>query len=130
MTDPIADMLSRIMNTIKTREDTVDIPHSKIKEEIAKILLSEGYIENYENLKRMEKNFIRIKLKYRTDKTGVIVGVKRVSTPGRRRYSNARSIPRIQSGFGTAIVSTSKGIMTDSEARAKKHGGEVLCYIW
>lgn len=129
MTDPIADMLSRIKNALNIRGETVSIPHSGIKEEIAKILVSEGFVAGFNVLTRMKKKYIRISLKYRKNKQSVITQVLRISKPGRRIYSDARSIPRVQGGFGTAIISTSKGLKTDVEARAKKMGGEVLCYI-
>ncbi len=130
MTDPITDMLSRIKNALNARAETFDLPHSKIKEGLAKIMLSQGYIENFDTLKRMDKKFLRIRLKYRSNKKGVISGMRRVSKPGRRVYSDAYSLPRIQGGFGTAVISTSQGLMTDQEARSKKIGGEVICYIW
>ena len=130
MTDPIADLLSRIKNALNARAETLDVPHSKIKEEILKILVSEGYVEKYDSMKRMEKKFLRITLKYDQSKKGIVLGLRRVSKPGRRIYADARSLPRIQAGFGTAIISTSRGMMTDEEARSKKLGGEVICYIW
>ncbi|MBU1026863.1 MAG: 30S ribosomal protein S8 [Candidatus Margulisbacteria bacterium] len=130
MTDPIADMLSRIKNALNARLESVDIPHSKVKEAIGKILLEDGYVAKLDVLKRMEKKFIRLILKYTSDKDGVIVGLRRVSRPGRRIYADARSLPKVQAGFGTAIISTSRGIMTDESARNQKVGGEVLCYIW
>jgi len=130
MTDPITDMLNRINNALNARHETVDVPHSKIKEEIAKLLAAEGYIGKCDTLKRMEKGFIRMALKYGKDKKGIIGGMRRVSKPGRRIYAGSRSIPRVQAGFGTAIISTSRGVMTDESARSQKLGGEVICYIW
>ncbi|KPJ69845.1 30S ribosomal protein S8 [candidate division WOR-1 bacterium DG_54_3] len=130
MTDPIADMFSRIKNALNARQETVDIPHSRVKEAIAQILVSEGYLGKTEILKRMEKRFLRITLKYDQNKKGIISGIKRVSKPGRRIYADAGSLPRVQAGFGTAIISSSRGVMTDEEARAQKLGGEVICYIW
>ncbi|MEE8638291.1 MAG: 30S ribosomal protein S8 [Candidatus Margulisiibacteriota bacterium] len=130
MTDPIADMLNRIRNALNVRQETVDIPHSKMKEEIAKILLSEGYLKKYDVLKRMEKKFLRVVLKYASDKKGVISELKRVSKPGRRVYADVRALPRVQAGFGTAIISTSRGLMTEVFARTQRLGGEVVCYIW
>jgi len=130
MTDPIADMLSRIKNAQNVRADVVDIPHSRIKEAIANILVTEGYVAKFDNLKRMEKKFLRLTLKYKQNKKGLINGLRRVSRSGRREYSDSKSLPRVQAGFGTAIISTSKGIMTDSAARAQKLGGEVLCQVW
>ncbi len=130
MNDPIADMLSRIKNGMNARLDAIDIPHSKIKEEMARIFTSEGYVAKYDVMQRMDKKFIRLTLKYKQDKTGLIAGMKRVSKAGRRVYVDVDSIPKVQAGFGTAILSTSNGIMTDEEAREKKVGGEVLCHIW
>jgi small subunit ribosomal protein S8 len=130
MTDPIADMLSRIKNALNARSETVDIPHSKIKEEIAKIIVGEGYVGKYAPMEKMDKKFIRIALKYRGDKSGLITGLRRVSKSGRRVYVDRTSLPRVQAGFGTAIISTSRGLMTGKKARSEKIGGEVLCYIW
>ncbi|MDD5382183.1 MAG: 30S ribosomal protein S8 [Candidatus Margulisbacteria bacterium] len=130
MADPISDMLSRIKNAQGIRAEMVDIPHSRIKEEIVKILAAEGFIGKFEILKRMEKKFLRVALKYRENKRGLIAGLKRVSKPGRRVYSDFRSLFKVQAGFGLAVVSTSRGIMTDEEARAKKLGGEVMLKIW
>lgn len=130
MFDPIADMLSRIKNSINARQGSVDIPHSKIKVGIAKILVAEGYIARADVHKRMNKQFIRLILKYQKNRRGLIAGLKRVSKCGCRVYRDARSIPRVHGGFGTVILSTSKGLMTDEQARGAKMGGEVLCYIW
>lgn len=130
MTDPITDMFNRIKNGMNARHESVDIPHSKMKEEIAKILVSEGYLAKCDVLKRMDKSFLRVFLKYAENKKGIIQELKRVSKPGRRIYSGARSLPRVQAGFGTAIISTSAGVMTDEEARTQKLGGEVICYVW
>jgi small subunit ribosomal protein S8 len=130
MTDPISDMFCRITNALKVRKETVDIPHSRIKEELANILVAEGYLEKADILKRMDKKFIRITPKYTPDKKGVISRLKRISKPGRRVYSDFASLPRVQAGFGTAILSTSRGIMTEESARAQKLGGEVICYVW
>ena len=130
MNDPIADLLCRINNAQNVRAETVNVPHSTIKEEIVKILVDEGYLAKWDGLKRMDKKFLRLSLKYRQDKKGIIKGLKRVSKPGRRIYSDARSLPKVQGGFGTSIISTSKGVMTDEAARANKLGGEVICYIW
>lgn len=129
MTDPIADMFNRIRNALNVRQETVDIPHSRMKEEIAKILVGEGYLQKYDVLKRMEKKFVRVALKYASDKKGVISELRRVSKPGRRIYADVRSLPRVQAGFGTAIISTSRGLMTEEFARTQKLGGEVICYI-
>jgi small subunit ribosomal protein S8 len=130
MTDPIADMINRIRNALNVRQETVDIPHSRMKEEIAKIMVGEGYLQKCDVLKRMEKKFLRLALKYASDKKGVISELKRVSKPGRRTYADVRSLPRVQAGFGTAIISTSRGLMTEESARTQKLGGEVVCYIW
>jgi len=130
MTDPITDMFNRIKNALNARHEAVDVPHSKIKEEIAKVLAAEGYIAKFDILKRMEKRYIRITLKFNQEKKGIITGLKRVSKPGRRFYSDARSVPRVRAGFGTAIISTSQGVMTDEAARSQKLGGEVICYVW
>jgi small subunit ribosomal protein S8 len=130
MTDPIADMFNRIKSAQRTRQETVDIPYSTIKEKIAGILASEGYVQKVELLKKMEKGFLRLTLKYSADKKGLISALKRVSRPGKRIYKDAHSLPRVQAGFGTAIISTSRGIMTDTDARSKKIGGELICQIW
>lgn len=130
MTDPIADMFNRIRNALNVRQETADIPHSRMKEEIAKVLVGEGYLKKYDVLKRMEKKFVRVVLKYASDKKGVFSELRRVSKPGRRVYADVRSLPRVQAGFGTAIISTSRGLMTEESARTQKLGGEVICYIW
>jgi len=129
MTDPIADMFVRMKNALRIKADTVDIPHSSIKEGISKILTSEGYIKKTDVLSRMNKRFIRLTLKYRKNKQGVISYLTRISKPGRRVYKDVASLPRVESGFGTAINSTPKGLKTDSEARAEKVGGEILAYV-
>ena len=130
MTDPIADMFSRIKGGMGVGRDAVDIPHSRIKEAIASILLKEGYIHKFDVMTRMNKKYLRIVLKYRKNKKSAIVDIKRVSRPGCRVYKDRISLPRVQSGFGVSIISTSKGLMTDEEARAAKLGGEVICKIW
>ena len=130
MTDPIADMFIRIKNGINSRQEAVDVPHSAIKEKLAKILVDEGYIKKFEVTTRFNKKIICVSIKYRDKKTAVISGIKRVSRPGCRVYKECRSLKRVQGGFGTAIVSTSKGIMTDDRARENKVGGEVLCVVW
>jgi small subunit ribosomal protein S8 len=128
--DSIADMLVRLRNGLNAKKESVDVPHSKMKEEIAKLLLAEGFIGSYESHERMKKRHLRIKLKYSADRKPVIAGLRRVSTPGRRVYVGAAKVPRVQAGFGTALVSTSKGLMTDEAARQQKLGGEIICYIW
>jgi len=129
MTDPVADMLSRIKNAINVRAETVDVPYSKIKAEMAKIFQAEGYIQKFDVMKKMEKQFLRLALKYNAKKA-VISGLRRISKPGKRIYVNSSKLPKIHAGFGTALISTSHGIMTDDVARSQKLGGEVLCYIW
>lgn len=128
LTDPIADMLTRIRNAAKAKHQTVDVPYSKVKDEIAKILLKEGYISEMEIVEDKIKN-IRITLKYK-EKKSVIQGIKRISKPGLRIYSEAVKVPRVLNGLGVAIISTSKGIITDKEARKACVGGEVMAYIW
>ena len=131
MTDPIADMLTRIRNGLKANHETVAVPASKVKVEIAKILKAEGYINNYkvegENAK--DKTII-IELKYGPDHQKAISGIKRMSKPGLKVYAKADSLPRVLNGLGIAIISTSKGLMTDRDARKAKLGGEVLAYVW
>ena len=128
VTDPIADMLTRVRNAVRAKHETVDIPASKEKLQIAEILKKEGYIEGFE-VKGEEKKTITLTLKY--VKNGqVISGIKRVSKPGLRVYAQADKLPRVLNGLGIAIVSTSKGVMTDKEAKALHVGGEVLAYIW
>ncbi|HVN67237.1 MAG TPA: 30S ribosomal protein S8 [Candidatus Sulfotelmatobacter sp.] len=128
--DSIADMLVRLRSGLNAKKESVDVPHSKMKEEIAKLLLAEGFIGQYETHERMKKKHLRIKLKYTPDRKSVIAKLLRVSTPGRRVYVGAAKVPRVQAGFGTALISTSKGLMTDEAARRQKLGGEVICYIW
>lgn len=130
VTDPIADMLTRIRNANQMRYKEVEVPASKIKLEIARILKSEGFINDYKIKKDGVQSVIVLYLKYGENKEQVITGLKRISKPGLRVYAKANEIPRVLNGLGIAIVSTSKGIMTDKEARAKSLGGEVLAYIW
>jgi len=129
MTDPIADMLTRIRNAITAKHETVEVPGSNMKRAIADILLSEGYVKNVEKVDDNLSGKIVITLKYSEGKS-VISGLKRVSKPGLRNYSGAANMPKVLGGLGTAIVSTSKGIMTDKQAKAANIGGEVLCFIW
>ena len=130
ITDPIADMLTRIRNAYTARHDEVSVPASNIKKAIAGILLSEGYIKGYEITgEGVEKN-IHITLKYGPNRQRVITGLKRISKPGLRVYARKDNLPRVLNGMGIAILSTSHGIMTDREARKQGVGGEVLCYIW
>ncbi|MBM3212272.1 30S ribosomal protein S8 [Candidatus Poribacteria bacterium] len=130
MTDPIADMLTRIRNANIARHDKVDIPASRLRDEIARILMEEGYIKSYRLMDVENKKVLRLYLKYSRDKQRVISGLRRVSKPGRRVYMNKKELPRIIGGFGTAIVSTSHGIMTAVQSRKEGFGGEILCYIW
>ena len=130
-TDPIADMLTRIRNGISAEHDTVVIPSSKMKIEIARILKQEGYIDNYSVEGDTAKDkIITIELKYGPDKQKVISGLKRISKPGLRVYANSDSVPRVLNGLGIAIISTSKGLMTDRDARKAHLGGEVVAYVW
>ena len=131
MTDPIADMLTRIRNANTAKHDTVDVPASKIKTEIARILLDEGYIKAYEIVEDGVVKTIKITLKYGVDKNQkVISGLKRISKPGLRVYAGVENMPKVLGGLGIAIISTSKGIVTDKEARAMNVGGEVLAFVW
>ena len=131
MSDPIADMLTRIRNANTAKHDTVDVPSSKMKEAIAKILLDEGYIKNYEIIEDGNFKTIRIELKYGKDKNEkIITGIKRISKPGLRVYANAEDMPKVLGGLGIAIVSTNKGVVTDKEARKMNVGGEVLAFVW
>ena len=131
MTDPIADMLTRIRNANTAKHDTVDVPASKIKTEIARILLDEGYIKAYEIVEDSVVKTIKITLKYGVDKNQkVISGLKRISKPGLRVYAGVENMPKVLGGLGIAIISTNKGIVTDKEARAMNVGGEVLAFVW
>ena len=130
ISDVIADMLTRIRNANDAKHETVDVPASKMKKAIAKILLDEGYIKSYEVIEDGKQGVIRISLKYRAGKQKVIRGLRRVSKPGLRIYSNCEDMPKVMNGLGIAIVSTSKGIMTDKEARKANVGGEVLAFVW
>ncbi len=130
MTDPIADMLTRIRNAITAHHDTVEIPGSNMKRAIAAILLEEGYVKSVENVDDGLSGKIVVTLKYADGNKSVISGLKRVSKPGLRTYSGAEKMPKVLGGLGTAIVSTSKGIMTDKQAKAANIGGEVLCFVW
>jgi len=130
MTDPIADMLSRIRNALKIKKIHVDIPASKIKAQIAKILREGGYIKNVKYIDDGLQGKIRVYLKYTENNESVIEGLKRVSKPSRRVYVNKGTIPRVMGGYGTAVISTPKGVITDKECRDLGVGGEVLCHIW
>ncbi len=130
ITDPIADMLTRIRNANNARHTTVDIPASNMKKAIANILLDEGYVKNVEVIEDGIQGIIRITLKYAENKQKVLTGLKRVSKPGLRIYASKEELPRVLKGLGIAIISTSKGIMTDKAARRENVGGEVLAFIW
>lgn len=130
MSDPIADMLTRIRNANMVRHEKVEVPASKIKKEIAEILKREGFIRDAEYIEDNKQGIIRIFLKYGPNNERVITGLKRISKPGLRVYTKASEIPRVLGGLGIAIISTSKGVMTDKQARQLKTGGEVICYVW
>ena len=130
MSDVIADMLTRIRNANNAKHDTVDIPASNMKKAIADILVSEGYIKNVQIIEDNKQGVIRVTLKYGPGKSKILQGLRRVSKPGLRIYANSKDMPRVMNGLGIAIVSTSKGIMTDKQARALNIGGEVLCFVW
>jgi len=130
MTDPIADMLTRVRNANKADQVVVDIPSSRMKVEIARILSNEGYVDSFEVIKSNPQDVLRIKLKQYRDRIKALTGIKRISKPGRKVYVNKDEIPKVLSGLGIAIISTSKGVLTDSEARLKKVGGEVICFVW
>jgi small subunit ribosomal protein S8 len=130
ITDPIADMLTRIRNANTAKHETVDIPASNMKKAIAEILNDEGYIKGFQIIEDGKQGVIRVTLKYGANKEKVISGIKRVSKPGLRKYAPAGELPRVLKGLGIAIVSTSKGIMTDKKARELNVGGEVLAFVW
>jgi len=130
MTDPIADMLTRIRNGIMASYDKVEVPCSKIKINIVKVLIFEGYIRNYKIIKDNKQGIIVIYLKYNEDKSPVIKGLERTSKPSCRIYSRCKKIPRVLNGLGINVISTSKGVMTDREARKMEIGGEIICSIW
>lgn len=130
MTDPIADMLTRIRNASKAKLEKVDIPSSKLKLEIAKILKDEGFIKNLKMVKDRRQGVIRVYLKYNDDEAPIIQGLKRISRPGCRIYVGNDSIPRVMGGMGTAILSTPRGVQTGKQAKKDNVGGEVLCHVW
>ena len=130
ITDPVADMLTRIRNANTAKHESVDVPASNLKKAIAKILLDEGYIKSYAVVEDGTQGVIRIQLKYLAGKEKVISGLRRVSKPGLRVYAGADELPRVLKGLGIAIISTSKGVMTDKAARANHVGGEVLAFVW
>ncbi len=130
MTDPIADMLTRIRNANMVRHEKLEVPASKIKKDIAEILKREGFVRDVEFIEDNKQGIIRIFLKYGGNNERVITGLKRISKPGLRVYAKTGEVPRVLNGLGIAIVSTSNGVLTDKEARAKQVGGEVLAYVW
>lgn len=130
MTDPIADLLTRIRNATQAKHETVLVPKSKIKLEIVRILRQEGFIQGYEEEAEECDNSIRIALRYDSDNKGVIRGLERVSKPGRRIYVKRDHVPYVRNGLGLAILTTPKGVLTDAQARTEGVGGEVLCYVW
>ena len=130
ISDVIADMLTRIRNANDAKHETVDVPASNLKKSIAEILLEEGYIKNYQIVEDGKQGIIRITLKYAQGKQKVIHGLRRVSKPGLRIYSNCEDMPKVMNGLGIAIVSTSKGVMTDKKARQANVGGEILAFVW
>ncbi|MCI4129958.1 30S ribosomal protein S8 [Bacillus haynesii] len=130
MTDPIADMLTRIRNANMVRHEKLEIPASKLKREIAEILKREGFIRDVEFIEDNKQGIIRVFLKYGQNNERVITGLKRISKPGLRVYAKSTEVPRVLNGLGIAILSTSQGVLTDKEARAKQAGGEVLAYVW
>ena len=130
MTDPIADMLTRVRNANDAKHDSVDIPASNIKKQLAQILLDEGFVKGFDVLDDEKQGIIRVDLKYGVHNEKVISGIKRISKPGLRVYVKGNEVPRVLGGLGIAVVSTSKGIMTDKMARKESIGGEVICYVW
>jgi small subunit ribosomal protein S8 len=130
MTDPIADLLTRIRNGLQADKEFVDVPASGFKAEIARILQEQGYIESFSTEEGDVGKLLRVRLRYTEDRKPVISGIKRISTPGRREYVNGQEIPKVLGGMGTAIMSTSKGVMTGHDARRAGVGGEVVAYVW
>lgn len=130
MTDPIADMLTRIRNAVTVKHEKLELPASKIKREIADILKREGFVKDYEYIEDNKQGVLRIFLKYGPNEEKVITGIKRISKPGLRVYAKADEVPRVLNGLGIAIVSTSQGVLSDKEARSQQIGGEVLAYVW
>ena len=130
MTDPVADMLTRIRNAAKAKKKWVDMPASKLKKELAQILADEHFIEKFRRVDDNKQGELRIFLKYDNDDKPIIKGITRISRPGLRKYSQADKLPRVLNGLGIAVISTSSGVMTDRDARKKGIGGEVICHVW
>ena len=130
ITETIADMLTRIRNASSAKHDSVDVPASNMKKAIAQILVDEGYVKSFQVIDDGKQGVIRVALKYNSGKSSAITGIRRVSKPGLRIYTNCEDMPKVMKGLGIAILSTSKGVMTDKKARAEKVGGEVLAFVW
>ena len=130
ISDPIADMLTVIRNGCRAKKKKVEVPASRVKSEILRVLLEEKFISNYRYIEDRKQGVLRIYLKYTDDECSVISGLKRISTPGLRSYSGTKKVPRVQGGLGVAIMSTSQGLMTGKEARKQGIGGEVICHVW
>ena len=130
ITDPIADLLTRIRNASSAKHETVEVPASNMKKAIAQILLDEGYIKNMQVVEDDKQGMIKVQMKYGPDKTRVITGIKRISKPGLKVYAKKDEVPRVLGGLGIAIISTSSGLITDKQARELGVGGEVICYVW
>ena len=130
LSDPVSDMLTILRNANRAKKEKVDIPASKLKMEIIKMFKNEGYIKNFKIIEEGNRSYIRIYLKYTQAGNGIIHNLKRVSKPGLRVYKRKNELPRIFNGFGTSIISTSRGVLTDKKAREQEVGGEVICYIW
>ncbi len=130
MTDPVADMLTRIRNANTAGHASVEIPASKMKKNIADILVKEGYIKGYELVEDDKQGIIKVQMKYGADKQKVISGIKKISKPGLKVYAKSSDVPKVLGGLGVAIISTSNGLITDKEARSMGVGGEVICYVW
>lgn len=130
MTDPIADMLTRVRNANTVKHENVDVPASNIKKELARILLEEGFIKGYDVIEDGKQGLIRLQLKYGKNGEKVITGIKRISKPGMRVYADSHSVPKVLNGLGISVISTSQGILTDKQARELGIGGEVICYVW
>jgi len=130
MTDPVADLLARVRNALLAKYNRVDIPASSLKIDLARVLKAEGYVKNYKVIKDTRQGILRIYLRYDEKAEPIIQGLKRVSKPGRRVYSPSKEMPKVLNGLGVNIISTSRGLMTDREARAENVGGEVLCSVW
>ena len=130
ISDPIADMLTVIRNGCKAKHKKIEMPASRMKQEILKVLLEEKYISNYKYIEDRKQGRLRVYLRYTDNEDSVITGLKRISTPGLREYAGSKVVPRVQGGLGIAIISTSQGILSDKEARKRKIGGEVICHVW